>query len=84
MPMTDLEVLERISVNPAVMVGKPVIRGTRLTVEHVLNLLSHDASIEEILREYRGLTAEDVQACLLFAAKALDVVSFMPLLIDRV
>ena len=49
--MKDEQLLERITVNPKVMVGKPVIRGTRLTVEYILNLLAHGATIEEILRE---------------------------------
>ena len=49
------------------MVGKPVIKGTRLTVEFVLNLLAHGATTAEILDEYRGLAPEDIQACLLFA-----------------
>ncbi len=49
------------------MVGKPVINGTRLTVEYILNLLAHGATVDEILEEYGGLTQEDVQACLLLA-----------------
>jgi uncharacterized protein (DUF433 family) len=82
--MSDTEVLDRISVNPAVMVGKPVIKGTRLTVDYILNLLAHDASVEEIVHEYAGLTAEDVRACLLFAAKTLGDTSYMPLLAEHV
>ena len=68
--MKDEQLLERITVNPKVMVGKPVIRGTRLTVEYILNLLAHGATVEEILQEYKGLTAKDIQACILFATKA--------------
>jgi uncharacterized protein (DUF433 family) len=49
------------------MVGKPVIRGTRLTVQYILGLLAHGATIEEILQEYEGLTREDILACLQFA-----------------
>jgi uncharacterized protein (DUF433 family) len=63
--MTDRELLERIAVDPSIMVGKPVIRGTRLTVEYILTLLAHGASQAEILDEYEGLTSEDIQACLL-------------------
>jgi uncharacterized protein (DUF433 family) len=77
--MTDKELVERIVINPKVMVGKPVIRGTRLTVEHVLNLLAHSATVEEVLAEYEGLTREDIQACLLFASRALQDTEFMPL-----
>ena len=65
--MQEQRLLERITLNPEVMVGKPVIKGTRLTVEHVLNLLAHGATVIEILEEYEGLTQEDIQACLLFA-----------------
>ena len=63
----DVGLLGRISLNPKTMGGKPVIRGTRLTVEFILNLLSHGASHQEIIEEYQGLTNEDIQACLLFA-----------------
>lgn len=67
--MTDPQLLERITLDPKVMVGKPVIRGTRLTVEYVLNLLAHGATTEEILSEYEGLIPDDIQACLLVAAR---------------
>lgn len=77
--MTDRQLLDRIATDPAVMVGKPVVRGTRLTVEYVLNLLAHGATVEEILDEYHGLTREDVQACILFATRSLESTSFMPL-----
>jgi uncharacterized protein (DUF433 family) len=77
--MSEQELLKRIVVNPDVMTGKPVIKGTRLTVEYILNLLAHGATIEEILEEYQGITPEDIQACLLFAARSLADTSFMPL-----
>lgn len=77
--MTDKELLSRIACDPSVMTGKPVIRGTRLTVEFVLNLLAHGASAQEIQAEYEGVAAEDIQACLLFAAHSLADTSFMPL-----
>jgi len=80
--MKDQQLLERITLNPKVMVGKPVIRGTRLTVEYVLNLLAHGATMEEILNEYKGLTREDIQACLLFATKSLENTAFMPLAVE--
>jgi len=53
--MKDNEMLDRITINHKVMVGKPVIKGTRLTVEYILNLLAHGATAEEILKEYDGL-----------------------------
>ena len=77
--MKDRELLERIIVNPKVMVGKPVIKGTRLTVEYILNLLAHGATVTEIITEYKGLTPEDIQACILFATKSLEDTTFMPL-----
>ena len=80
--MDDVELLGRIAVDRRVMVGKPVIRGTRLTVEHIVGLLAHGMTIEEILAEYQGLEREDVQACLLFAAKSLQDTTFMPLVAE--
>ena len=77
--MNDQQLLERIIINPAVMVGKPIIKGTRLTVEYILNLLAHGDTASDILNEYSGLSPEDIQACLLFATKSLGNTSFMPL-----
>ena len=77
--MKDDKLLERIVLNPDVMVGKPIIKGTRITVEYILNLLAHGGTIAEILEEYDGLTNEDIQACLLFATKSLENTAFMPL-----
>lgn len=77
--MTDQELLNRIIANPNVMVGKPVIKGTRLTVEYVLNLLAHGATVTELLEEYEGLVEEDIRACLLFASRSLESASFVPL-----
>ena len=77
--MTDQQLLERITINPKVMVGKPVIKGTRLTVEYILNLLAHGATVAEILEEYGGVTPEDIRACLLFATRSLENTAFMPL-----
>ncbi len=80
--MTDQRLLERITVDPKVLVGKPVIKGTRLSVEYILNLLAHGATTAEIIKEYEGLTQEDVQACLLFAARSLESTAFMPLVTE--
>ena len=77
--MTNQELLERITIDPRIMAGKPVIRGTRLTVEYILNLLAHGATPEEIMEEYEGVTREDIQACFLFATKALEEMPYMPL-----
>ena len=77
--MSDKHLIERISIDPKVMVGKPVIKGTRLTVEYILNLLAHGSTEQEILSEYKGLSHEDIQACLLFATRSLESTSFMSL-----
>lgn len=77
--MRDRELLERITCDPKVMVGKPVIKGTRLSIEYVLNLLAHGSTAEDILDKYPGLTVEDIQACLLFASQSLSNATFMPL-----
>lgn len=77
--MTEQQLLGRINTDANVMVGKPVIRGTRLTVEHILRLLAFGASQAELLQEYPTLRQEDIQACLLFAAKTLEDITFMPL-----
>ena len=73
---------ERIEINPAIMFGKPVIKGTRLTVEYILNLLAHGSTMQDILDEYEGLIQEDIQACLLFASQALSSTAFMPLVAE--
>lgn len=80
--MKDQQLLERIALNPKVMVGKPVIKGTRLTVDYILNLLAHGATVTEILDEYDGLAQEDIQACLLFATRSLEDSVFMPLAVE--
>jgi len=73
------KLLERITLNPKVMMGKPVIRGTRLTVQYIIGLLARGVTVDEILEEYKELTREDILACLLFATEALENTAFMPL-----
>jgi uncharacterized protein (DUF433 family) len=82
--MKDHELLERITRNPKVMAGKPIIRGTRLTVEYILNLFAHGATTEEVLEEYQGLKPEDIQACFLFTSSSLSDTDFMPLTVETV
>lgn len=82
--MNDELLLKRITLNPKVMAGKPVIKGTRLTVDYILNLFAYGATTAEILEEYTGLTAEDVQTCFLFATKSLRDTDFMPLTVEAV
>ncbi len=80
--MSDRELLDRIVLNPKVMVGKPTIRGSRLTVDFVLNLFAHGATEDEILGEYRGLTRDDIRACILFATKSMEATDFAPLIAE--
>ena len=77
--MTNEELLNRITTNSEIMVGKPVIKGTRLTVEYILNLLAHGAITAEILEEYEGVAEADIRACLLFASQSLENIAFMSL-----
>ena len=58
---------DRIIVDPKILVGKPVIKETRLAVDFILDLLVQGWSYDEILRNYPGLTAEDIKACLAYA-----------------
>jgi uncharacterized protein (DUF433 family) len=60
---------ERIVVDPKVLVGKPLILGTRLSVEFILDLLANDWTIEQVLSEYPQLVREDVMAVLKYAAE---------------
>ena len=76
--MKDQQLLERITLNPTIMLGKPVIKGTRLTAEYILHLLAHGTSEPDILAEYEGLTKEDIQACILFAARLLEDTASRP------
>ena len=78
--MADRSLLAHITSNPSVLSGKPTVRGTRLSVEVLLNLLAHGATETKILSEYEGLAAEDLAPCCLFVSKSLEKVAFMPLL----
>ena len=62
--------IDRITANPKVLGGKPIIRGTRISVEFVLDLLASNVSEEEILEDYPHLTKEDIRACLRYAARS--------------
>lgn len=59
---------DRIHINPEILVGKPVIKGTRLAVEFIIDLLAQGWPEEEILRNYPGITRVDIQACLAYAS----------------
>lgn len=76
--MQDHELLRRIILNSGITIGKPVIKGTEITVEHILGSLAHGTSEEQLFHQ-EGVSREDIQACLLFAAKSLETSFFMPL-----
>lgn len=61
----------RITVDPAVLVGKPVIRGTRIAVELVVDLLGRGYTPQQVLEQYPHITADDVQVCLAYASEVL-------------
>ena len=70
---------ERIAVDPAVLVGKPVIKGTRLAVEFILDLLANGWTHEQILANYPGVKPEDIRACLAYAREILQDERVFPL-----
>jgi len=70
--MDATKLLDRISVNPDVMVGKPTIRGLRITVEQILKALANEVKPEELLEDYPDLQAADIQAVLLYAARLVE------------
>ena len=66
-----MTITDRIEINPKVLMGKPVIRGTRLTVELILRKLSEGAGEEDLMEAYPRLTREDIQAAMRYAADTL-------------
>lgn len=77
--MQDNPLINRIVIDPEILAGKPIVKGTRLSVQYILGLMASGADIKEILMEYPGLTHEDILACLLFASTTLDNNTFVPL-----
>ncbi len=69
----------RITADPAVLVGKPVVKGTRLAVEFIIGLLAAGWTHEQILDNYPGLTIEDIRACLAYASELLQQERVFPL-----
>jgi len=70
---------ERIVIDPGILVGKPVVKGTRLAVEFIVDLLAQGWTEAEVLRNYPGLTREDIQACLSYASAVLRTERVYPL-----
>jgi uncharacterized protein (DUF433 family) len=78
----ETRLLERITVDPRIFGGKPIIRGRRLAVEHVLGMLAAGDTVETLLEGYPWLEPEDVQACLLYARRLVGHERVEPLLIE--
>ncbi len=77
--MADTHVLQRVEVNPSVMAGKPIVRGTRIPVELLVRLLAQGMSEPEILGQYPRLQTEDIRAALMYAAQMLANEEVLPL-----
>ncbi len=67
--MDEKKILERITVNPKIFGGKPIIRGRRIAVEHILGMLAAGDTVETILEGYPWLEQADIQACLVYARR---------------
>jgi len=74
--------MEYIEINPKIMLGKPVIKGTRIAVEHIISLLAQGISIDEILQEYKGLTKIEILACLQYAENILENTTTVMLIVN--
>ena len=66
------ELLKRIIINPKVMVGKPIIKGTRIPVDAIVRLMAQGMKTEEILEDYPNLRKEDIKAALLYSAEVVS------------
>jgi uncharacterized protein (DUF433 family) len=80
--MNERQLLDRITVNPKIFGGKPIIRGRRLAVEHVLGMMAAGDSVETILEGYPWLERADVQACLAYARKLVGHERIEPFALD--
>jgi uncharacterized protein (DUF433 family) len=76
------ELLKRVTVNPKIFGGKPIIRGRRLAVEHVLGMLAAGETTPSICEAYNWLVPEDIQACLLYARRVVGNERVEPLFVD--
>lgn len=80
--MDEQTLIDRITVNPQIFGGKPIIRGRRLAVEYVLGMLAAGDTVETILDGYPWLEVEDVRACLAYARRVVGNERIEPLLIE--
>lgn len=78
--MSENELLSRITVNPRIFGGKPIVRGRRLAVEHVLGMLAAGDTTETLLESYPWLEPDDIRACLLYARKVVGEERIEPLI----
>lgn len=75
----DENLIQRITVDPKIMVGKPVIRGTRIPVAMILRMLGQGISVEDVLEEYPRLQRADIEAALAYAARVVENEDVFPL-----
>lgn len=80
--MDEEELLERITFSPQIFGGKPIIRGRRLAVEHVLGMLAAGDAPETVLEGYPWLEPQDIRACLVYARRLVGHERVEPLLVD--
>lgn len=80
--MNEQQLLERITVNPQIFGGKPIVRGRRLAVEHILGMLAAGDTVETLLAAYPWLEWEDIQACLIYARRLVSHERVEPLVLE--
>jgi len=80
--MDEKKLLDRITINPKIFGGKPIVRGRRLAVEHILGMLAAGDSPDVLLDGYPWLELEDIQACLLYARKVIGHERVEPLVLE--
>jgi len=82
-PMNEADLLKRITINPKIFGGKPIVRGHRLAVEHILGMLAAGDTVEDLLRAYPWLEREDVLACLAYARRVVGHERIEPAITDE-
>ena len=81
--MNEIDLLKRITVNPEIFGGKPIVRGRRLAVEHVLRMLAAGDTVDDLLRAYPWLERDDVLACLAYARRVVGHERIEPAITDE-
>ncbi|MCZ2098508.1 MAG: DUF433 domain-containing protein [Anaerolineae bacterium] len=82
MAVSENDLLKRITINPRIFGGKPIIRGRRLAVEHILGMLAAGDTPETIMEGYDWLEPEDIQACLVYARRLVGHERVEPLILS--